>query len=387
MDPADQAIIDSFSDLERQFYEWISDPNSTYAECTGFCDGSRKGEELIDAVIEKWGIEVLNQFMDFADKWIYRELYRADKLIPQSEVINRIANTNCMDNSHIMLLRGTAEMGNPEPIILGEGNIHGNKTGYILHLNPSFLLSDDIETEGQDDWLDQGVLAINIHIPFTAQGASTPSNNPGLSLPQKRRRESHGSGEDSTMSTRSFESDTFDTNSPPFCFLQLGHLKYYSGNDWEHFKLPDFHSGSFRSALKWKRTEWGVVARLDERNYPTGAVYVIYNFREMPDPDDRDYFDLTLVQQHSPRDIETTDSKGNELCHIRRLPVCNERFFMAKIADSIHEFGWRNTFNFKVVLESRRKLVPTKLAGPPINRVIPVESEHPSSTEHKRSRA
>lgn len=376
MYPTDEELMDSFTPLESDFYRWTNDPTSSWSKCLPYSKGGKMGAE-VQAVKNRWPHikDVTLKFMDFSNKWISRDLMRERQPVSRHEFLTQVKNSNCADEGDIGEIGWTMMLRPVCPILLGEGHFNGTKTGYMLGVGPKSLCPTTATVDRQfgDKWLASLVLAIDTNIPYNETGIKSgpvdfaPRNPPS------------GPGEALTRSMRSTSCDDFNETKPPFSFLHIGSLIRCTQASWKKAKGLDPGSREFGQAWEPVNTRYGVAVRLDKNNRPTGAVYAIYRYWVMQDPNYNGEYSGPESVYFRPRKIEWRDERHQEYAHVRRLnPGCNEKFFMAKMYDSLEKLQEGGAFNFEVKLTHYKDLTRTKVSDSPQPMVIPTEIAGPS---------
>ncbi|CAK7566903.1 MAG: hypothetical protein SEPTF4163_004857 [Sporothrix epigloea] len=352
MDPTmtDEEIMATFTPLEHQFYEW---------QILGRAEAKRLGEEFGSnhdnfyiRLEEKFPFpDIKKAFWHFIEKWDGRLLRRMRIVITPKDFYERLRNTDCKNAAS---LGGTSLWMHTKAIpdlLFGQSNFGGSLMHYALATGPQYLFPDTpygkMINPTNPDILEDTVLAIDIDVDDCRLSAL--DNN-------KHRREHYNSGDYSTASVRSANSDDF-LDRKPFVFFQIGALCCCTAEEWMR-RDTEYADDSYDP--EFQETGYGVVVRLDNNGFPTGAVYIVYKYQEEATPAVSD--DPSKPAFWKER--EWRDPQNNELPHIRRLyPGCDQRFFLAKIADNLADLKEDGHFDIQVISEERKTVVQAKMMG------------------------
>ncbi|CAH0003680.1 unnamed protein product [Clonostachys byssicola] len=359
-DWTDEQIMETFTPVERRFYEW---EESGHSICDFTLGNIEKGLQDAFPDVE----DVKYQHCVFMYKWGDRLFRRWAQPVPAVNVLEIIKETNCRDPESVSSTSLTLQIGRVPDMLLGESSFGGRLTGYAVAIDPAFLQPDtttsNLRNGPTDMELDSAVLAIDIDSP---PPAIQPTSLQLTSSSKKRRRESdsseegsdEGSDKGSNASMRSATSDDF-MEKEPHVFFQLGELMACTGFDWE--AVQDRTAEDAAKWGEWEETGYSVLVKLDRDGYPTGPIFVAYAFCR------HDGFDA--------EEIEWRDEDDQELPHIRRLyEDCEIRFYLAQIANDIEDLKHGKEFNFDVKCFDRRTVQGAKVVGfQPAAKVVPRE--------------
>lgn len=264
---SDKEIVESFTEEEKQFYEFYLETNKAVFDA----DGRRKGGmwAISDRIIAFWpDLEVRARYCRWQLDWSGRTNDRLKRVIPQSEFFDTISTTDfgsvLARGQHLWMM----EMLNTPFCLLGESDFGGVFTGYAMDPGPAYLWPN-FQDENDPDLVHQNILAINTNVPV--EGEFIERQSTARSTPRRRRSEADISGGDTIRSV-----DSEDADGPGgFIFVQLGALFAYSGTKpWTELQMSE------RKAIvhgPWNATGFGVVLQIDSRGRP-GPVWVICNF-------------------------------------------------------------------------------------------------------------
>lgn len=350
MDPrlTDEEIIATFIPIERQFYEWLN----------SYPDSFRRDDQfwaLFDQTFPH--PEALDQYLAFTAKWYRRHMRRMSIAITRDEFITRLRATNCKDKAQLLDLQLWMSLFGVPDMLFGTSNFGGTMMRYALQTSPNYLFPDTPFAKTVDansgDTLDRIVLAVDIDIESPNLTAAQPTLNLPQD-PQKRRRENVSSGEDSTVSMRSAESDDF-RDQKPFTFLQIGSLVCRVDEDAPESLDPLFQEPD---EPEYETTGYGVVIRLNDNGYPTGPVFIVYKYQEALPP---------VVNSNGPsfwQESQWRDRNYQELPEIRRLyPSCEQKFFLGRIAENLSDLNDHTKFDIYIVSEQRKMVITAKRVG------------------------
>ncbi|CAK7566896.1 MAG: hypothetical protein SEPTF4163_004850 [Sporothrix epigloea] len=372
MDPymTDEEIIATFTPLEHEFYKW---------QILGREEAIRLGEELVRnrgkfyiRLKEKFPFPNIEEaFWHFIKKWSGRHLRRRRIVITPKDFYERLRTTDCKNATSLGETSLWMHTETVPDFLFGQSNFGGSLMHYALSTGPLYLFPDTPYCKMIDPSdpyiLKDTVLAIDIDVEKIAR-RSILVQQPTLGLPRdakRSRRENRSSGEESTISVRSANSDDFIIREP-FVFFQIGALCCCTDKEWMR-RDTEYADDSYDP--EFQETGYGVVVRLDNNGYPTGAVYIVYKYQLAATPAVSD--DPSEPAFWKEREFE--DRFGTELPHIRRLyPGCDQKFFLAKIADNLEDLKEDGQLDIQVISEERKPVVPAKKVGIR-QRIIPSE--------------
>ncbi|CAK7566203.1 MAG: hypothetical protein SEPTF4163_004141 [Sporothrix epigloea] len=384
MDPSltDEEIIATFTPLEHQFYEWQILGKK---EARRLGESIRNGDQFYKRLQEKFPLpDIKKKYRHFVDKWQGRVLRRLRQGITAEAFFERLRNTDCKNGNSLSHTSLWMHFNRFADLYFGKSSFGGSVMHYASVINPITLVPDALNDKRVDppnpNLLYGTVLAIDIDIDEICLPAlalqQTPDSPQAL---KRRRRESSSSGEDSTISVRSANSEDF-LDKKPFVFFQIGALCCCTSKEWKRHVVgladepydPEF-----------QMTDYSVVVRLDSNGFPTDGVYIIYNYQEETTPEESN----GPGDPASWKEREWRDKHNVELPHIRRLyPGCDMKFFLAKIAENLTDLKKDGQFDIQVIIEERKTIVRAKTAGVMQN-IIPSEivAEVRPAEEYKRA--
>ncbi|CAK7274781.1 hypothetical protein SEPCBS57363_006337, partial [Sporothrix epigloea] len=336
MDPymTDEEIIATFTPLEHQFYKWqILEREET----------KRLGEDFINnndtfysCLKDKFPFPNIEKaFWHFIRKWDGRFYRRSRIVITAKDFYERLRTTDCKDTKSLAETSLWMHTEALPDLLFGQSNFGGSLMHYALSTGPQYLFPDTpygkMINPSDPDILKDTVLAIDIDI--------NDCRPPDLDSSECRREDSI-SNEASATSVRGANSDDF-LNKEPFVFFQIGALCCCTADEWMR-RYTEYADEVYDP--EFQHTGYGVVVRLDDNGYPTGAVYIVYKYQEAATPAVSDDSSKPAFWEEG----EWRDSEGNELPHIRRLyPGCDQKFFLAKIADNLADLKEDGQFNIQ----------------------------------------
>lgn len=349
-DWTDEQIMNTFTPVERRFYEWNQRGN-------GIGDfAPAKIEEGLQAAFPD--VEnVQYQHLVFMFKWGNRLWRRWAQPVPEVNMLKIIKETNCRDPNSVSSTSLTLQTRRVPDMLLGESSFGGCLTGYAVAIDPTFLQPDTsnprLEHGSTDRLLSDAVIAIDINSPWPD---IQPQSLQLLSSPEKRRRENRSSGEDSgvsgvsgvsSISQRSTTSEDF-MEGEPHVFFQLGELM--ACNDFGWLGVRDKTAEEAAKSEDWEETGYSVLIKLNKRGYPTGPVFVAYAY--------------CRHENYVTGEIEWRDKYYRELPHIRRLNEnCKTKFYLAQIASTLENLKHGKEFDFDVKCVNRCTVQGAKVVG------------------------
>ncbi|CAK7566902.1 MAG: hypothetical protein SEPTF4163_004856 [Sporothrix epigloea] len=372
MDPymTDEEIIATFTPLEHQFYKW---------QILEREEAIRLGEDFINnndifdnCLRDKFPFPNIEKaFRHFIRKWDGRFYRRRRIVITPQDFYERLRTTDCKDTKALGETSLWMHTKRIPDLFFGQSKFGGSLMHYALSTGPQYLFPDTPYGKNIDPSdpyiLKDTVLAIDVDVEKIARW-SILASQPTLGLPrdaQRSRRENRSSGEESTVSVRSANSDDFIARKP-FVFFQIGALCCCTAEEWMR-RDTEYADDSYDP--EFQETGYGVVVRLDNNGFPTGAVYIVYKYQLSAKPAVSD--DPSEPAFWVERECE--NKFGTELPHIRRLyPGCDQKFFLAKIADSLEDLKENGQLDIQVISEERKTVVTAKKVGIR-QRIIPSE--------------
>ncbi|KAH7166493.1 hypothetical protein EDB81DRAFT_878836 [Dactylonectria macrodidyma] len=317
----DEEIIESFTPLEHKFRKLKESGYSTHDSPT--LETLKKTFPGDDDIGPK--------FSHFILKWRRLGSKRAPK---PDEFLSNFRSKQC--NEKYAFGNAMTVFSN---LWLGESKFGGVLTGYSVHPDYYHLLPDVAEearNQYHPDRLCHAVLAVKIH--------QSPELEDDLPQPQGEDQR----GQESTQSVISTPGADVPEKET-LCVAQLGPLMACTGEEWAKARDKYDRDSLEMPYRDWEETGYGVVVGLDDSSHATGPVFVMYGFSEFVwDDPCNDY------EAYTHETIYWCDSKRQEFPRIRRLyPACNQKFFLAKIADTMEDLRSRKQFDFEIVAAQR----------------------------------
>ncbi|CAK7274972.1 hypothetical protein SEPCBS57363_006438 [Sporothrix epigloea] len=352
MDPymTDEDIIATFTPLEHQFYKWqILDSDETIRLGEDFVENN---DIFYNCLQKKFPLpNIKHAFWDFIVKWDLRFNRRRRIVITAKDIHKRLRTTDCKDTKSLGETSLWMHTEALPDLLFGQSSFGGSLMHYALSTGPQYLFPDTPYgkmIEPSDPYiLKDTVLAIDFDVNDCRPSALDSSECRG---------EDSIANEASATSVRGANSDDF-LNKEPFVFFQIGALCCCTADEWMR-RYTEYADEVYDP--EFQHTGYGVVVRLDDNGYPTGAVYIVYKYQEEAMP-------AVSEDPNKPafwKEREWRDSEGNELPHIRRLyPGCDQKFFLAKIADNLADLKEDGHFNIQVISEDRKTVVQAKRVG------------------------
>lgn len=360
----DAELIQTFTPLEHLFYKWTE----TKAHKKELWSNVGNIESFLRKKFPNQDPyqPLLPLYRSFSEKWHGRVRRRMVHVVERDQLIALYSSTPCKDAHRLAQNLWIFNVCNVADLFIGESNFGGVLTGYAVSTSTRILHPDityyEMSRPRNPHLLDRSVLSLDRTQFTTAPTWPVPVDVPELIGARKRRQQNRSddsiSSSSSSSSFRSACSEDFEDREP-FCFFQIGALMACTGQEWADVR--DRGQEEINEA-EWEQTGYGVVVELSPSGYPQGPVYVVYNF-----------FEVRRDTGKGPVTVEVdwSDFMRQERPHIRRLyPNCNQKFFVAKIADKLDDLNTKVRFDFNVVCEPRRQITRAKLEGfPP--KIIP----------------
>lgn len=344
---SDQELFDSFTDKERDFYDWHHRTKDERWGLTLSAD--------IQFLKAKWtNPEDLDDYFKWSRKWLGRHTDRMLYQMPDEEIFEKLRNTNFASSHDLANHCWTMEMSNNPLVFLGSARRRGNLTGYAVQPSSTFLWPT--QDRAQKDYPDEpglmhkSLLAINLDIPVQMTGFPSPSTT---TRPTDRAlRYRHGQ-----MTPDSSQSDPSQT-STSFVFAQLGELCVFVG-EWEAARNKsdddDYNDDDDVDGV-WEPTGFGVVVEVQSNGQPK-CLWAIYNClppREdlMDEPCDEDIDTLRIHRKNEQDDsfiFNDPEIQGDK-----------NPSYVIKMTDDLQGLGSSKELDLQVVCRREAQIVRAK---------------------------
>lgn len=340
----DGEILATFTPIDHEFRLWYDD-GGYFAMMEDVRAG--RSESISSGLQTAWpDVEHAHQkWNEFIDKWIMRR--SRDEPMSGEEFISLVRSTQCKDANEVARYPATLETRALEFVSLGTSHFGGTLAEYIVWIDHCRLRPDSAPSELDNEPLpDNRVMSINFNNAFSAFLPNMQDYSEFLP------KEKTSSAQELSIATQSANTNDFLDNEP-FCFFQIGSLKYDAGDYLPgHLAISLIHGAAYNQTTSTRSddvedtdyddvedTDYDVVVQLGPGGCPTGAVYVIYNHKSIPKLPWRRRLTLPgpLAEGSSPP------------------------FFLAKVADSVQDLNQPRVFDFEVVLKERHNLFRTKV--------------------------
>lgn len=341
----DEQLIETFTPLERKFYEWEQNGGDINTILPG------KLKKFLNTFPGHYDI-VRPAWNSYVHKWYGRTKRRMDHPVSRDEFHHFVAT---IEPQYVGFDTGYMQMRNVLDYDLGHsgfgGSLHSYAVSFHSHsLDPRpssarMVSEEDYDALDEDpDVLDTAVLSIDL----TTFQPSTPILRPvsaSRDSSQRHRRSSQADG----ISQASHALHGLNPPHAPLIVFQIGVLiaRPTTTDMWLSLQEEPEHE---RDHNDWEETGYTVVVQLDKTCHPTGPVFVVYNYTQLEDTQDG----------YVVGDFE--DKKGNELPHIRTLyPGCDEKFYLAKIANKLEDLDVGVEIEFQVQSYPKGRILPMRL--------------------------
>ncbi|KAH7017171.1 hypothetical protein EDB80DRAFT_827579 [Ilyonectria destructans] len=330
----DDEIIATFTPIEHEFRLWF-EGGGYVAMIRGVQDG--RSETISSGFQTAWpDVEhVREKWNEFIDKWILRR--SSGEPMSGEDFISLVRSTQCNDANELARYPLTFEAHTLEFVSLGISYFGGTFAEYMVWVDDCDLRPDSASSKLDDEpQLHNRVLSIDFNNDFSASLPNVQDSSE--LLPEEKT----SSAQELSITTQSaITNDSLDNE--PFCFFQIGGLKYYAGWPGPLYTSlslgATFNQSTYERSYDGEHTDYEVVVQVGPGGCPTGAVYVIHNPKSL-----------------SPLPYETSNTLPGPLARGSSPP-----FFLAKIADSVQDLNRLRVFDFETVLKERHNIVRTKV--------------------------
>ncbi|CVL05522.1 uncharacterized protein FMAN_10691 [Fusarium mangiferae] len=351
----DQEIRKTWTPLQRQFEAWYEANKAQIRQCHRPGADYDAFNQLIAMSFPKE--EDQKAFEVWAEEWLGRHAARMTYRMEPGEFLTQVSRTNFTDTNSTGDLLRTIALNYMPWVPIGKSKYGGVGTFYAFKRNTNFLKPDLVEPG--PNVVGDYILTMNLKSKTRAASglapASSSSNvfNPSIrstsvsEAPYARARASTASNRSPTKENPNKAPDV-DEN---IVFAQIGTLYVYGGGyvDPSPATIQTINEGP------WWRNGFSVVVLLNQKGQP-GPVYVVYN--------DASPKDITGKDETAVDPEEIPDTAGVAAYHQpgKLHPMCNQKFTVAKIADSLGRLGnLNNVFVFKEIAKDKRMLRSTKI--------------------------
>lgn len=337
----DSEIIASFTPTERAFHRWFE--TGGYIDMINEVQAGRSPS--IAAGVQTAWPDVENaheKWLGFIDKWIMRRSMAGP--MSGAEFISLVLSTKCSDANEVTRYLMTFEVHDLEFVSLGASNFGGTFAEYMVwvddcYLNPDHLHPDSAPSElDEKPQLHNRVMGIDFNNDFSAVLPNMQVHSEVLLA------ERTNSAQELSITTQSANTNDVLGNEP-FYFFHIGSLRYDAGDGTiGPFCLSlnrgaNYNQSTYERTYHGECTDYEVVVQLGPDDFPTGAVYVMYNY-----------------ESGMPHRFKKKLTLPGPLFRGSSPP-----FFLAKIADSVRDLNQARVFEFEVVLKERRNVFRTKV--------------------------
>ncbi|KAF5656106.1 hypothetical protein FCIRC_13784 [Fusarium circinatum] len=385
----DQEIQQGWTDLQWKFMNWFNTNTEAIHQC--YMPGA--DWDAFDQLVAKAFPEKEHQkaFRVWSREWLSRHTHRMTYSIKPEEFIDQVMATNFLDAQSTSDLLKTIALYNTPWVPIGRARYGGVETFYAFIPQVDYLEPDCVEPGS--DVLGNYSLTMKLKSKTRAASGLTPASaSSGVYNPSTRSisTEEHAfsrprSSSASNMLPRKEHPDKAPDKDEYLVFAQIGTLHVYAGN----YEDADPKNISRMSKGPWWSNGFAVVVELNKKG-GQGAVYVVYNDCPLDEEEEEEEYE----EYAGPSEVEMTDMEGIAADHEpgKLHPGCNEKFKVARIADSMARLGDLQTkFVFEEITKDKRPIYSTRIvtdkvlgqsilhARAPTNIASPAPRQHPNT--------
>ncbi|PNP81327.1 hypothetical protein FNYG_05359 [Fusarium nygamai] len=355
----DQEIQKGWGDLQWKFMRWFNANTAAITQCY------RPGADwdAFDQLVAKDFPDEAHQeaFRVWSDEWLNRHTQRMTYRMEPKEFIAQVMATNFTDNQSTSELLMTIALYPMPWVPIGRSQFGGVQTFYAFKPSNDFLEPDRVESS--PDAVGNYILTMKLKSKTRAASGLTPASTSSSVFNPTTRSISDGeytfsrprSSTASNMSPGKEHPEKAPDKDEYLVFAQIGTLYVYGGacKDAVPENIPIITQG------RWWSNGFAVVVELDKKG-GHGAVYVVYNDCPLKDEDEEEEYE----EYAGPSQEILTDTEGVAANHEpgKLHPECNQKFKVAKIADSLKRLGDLQTrFIFDEISKDKRPIYSTRI--------------------------
>ncbi|KAF5646669.1 uncharacterized protein FTJAE_1959 [Fusarium tjaetaba] len=360
---SDQEIQLGWGDLQWNFMRWFDAKSAEIAQCY------RPGADwdAFDQLVAKDFPEEAHQeaFRVWSDEWLSRRTQRMAYRMEPKEFIAQLMATNFTDNQSTSELLKTIALYPMPWVPIGTSQFGGVQTFYAFEPQVDYLEPDQVESG--PDVVGRYILTMKLKSKTRAASGLAPASASSSVFNPSTRSISDGeyvfsrprSSTPSHMLPRKEHAEKAPDKDEYLVFAQIGTLRVYGGpcKDAVPENLPTIYQGL------WWSNGFAVVVEVDRKG-GLGAVYVVYNDCPLKDEDEEEYDEEEYEEYAGPSEEYITDTEGVAANHEpgKLHPECNEKFKVARIADSLERLGDLQTrFVFEEITKDKRPIYYTRI--------------------------
>ncbi|KAF5974732.1 hypothetical protein FBULB1_7658 [Fusarium bulbicola] len=355
----DQEIRETWTPLQRQFEEWYEANKVSIRRCHVPGADYDAFNQLIAKSFPKK--EDQETFEVWAEEWLGRHCVRMTYRIKPEEFIDQVMATNFLDAQSTSDLLKTILLYNTPWVPIGRAQYGGVETFYAFIPQVNYLEPDCVEPGS--DMLGNYSLTMKLKSKTRAASGLTPASaSSSVFNPSTRSisTEEHGfsrprSSSASNMPPRKEHPDKAPDKDEYLVFAQIGTLHVCSGACKD--AVPE--NMSIITEGLWWSNGFAVVVELNKKGGQE-AVYLVYNDCPLDEEEEEEVYD----EYAGPSEVYITDTEGIAADHEpgKLHRGCNEKFKVARIADSMARLGDLHTkFVFEEITKYKRPIYSTRI--------------------------
>ncbi|KAF5537967.1 hypothetical protein FMEXI_9620 [Fusarium mexicanum] len=384
----DQEIQQGWDDLQWSFMNWFN------ANTAAICQCYRPGADwdAFDQLVAKAFPEKEHQkaFRVWSREWLSRHTHRMTYRIKPEEFIDQVMATNFLDAQSTGDLLKTIHLYKTPWVLIGRARYGGIETFYAFRPCVNYLEPDCVEPGS--GMLGNYSLTMKLKSKTRAASGLTPASaSSSVFNPSTRSisTEEHAFSRPRSCSASNILPRKEHPGKAPdkdeyLVFAQIGTLHVYSGACKD--AVPE--NMSIITEGLWWSNGFAVVVELNKKGGQE-AVYVVYNDCPLDEEEEEEVYD----EYAGPSEVYITDTEGIAADHEpgKLHPGCNEKFKVARIADSMARLGDLQTkFVFEEITKDKRPIYSTRIvtdkvlgqsilhARGPTNVGSPAPRQHPN---------
>ncbi|KAF5613546.1 uncharacterized protein FSUBG_755 [Fusarium subglutinans] len=359
----DQEIQQGWGDLQWRFMNWYEASRNDILRCSEpGADWNALSQLVAKAFPDK---EHQKAFRVWSDEWWGRDFVRMTSRIKPEEFIDQVMATNFLDAQSTSDLLKTIALYNTPWVPIGRSQYGDVETFYAFRPQVDYLEPDHVEPSSEV--LGNYSLTMKLKSKTRAASGLTPASTSSSVFNPSTRSISAGEyafsrPRSSTASTMSLGKENLEKapdKDEYLVFAQIGTLHVYGGvcKDAGPKNIHIINQGP------WWSNGFAVVVELDKKG-GLGAVYVVYNDSLLEGKEEEEGEEEEYAEYAGPSEEEITDTEGIAANHEpgKLHPECNQKFKVAKIADSMKRLGDLQTkFIFEEISKDKHPIHSTKI--------------------------
>ncbi|KAF5585530.1 hypothetical protein FPANT_7477 [Fusarium pseudoanthophilum] len=359
----DQEIQQGWGDLQWKFMNWFDANTEALAQCSApGADWDAQSQLVAKSFPDK---EHQKAFRVWTKEWLNRHIQRMTYRMKPKEFIAQVMATNFADNQSTSGLLKDMFLNYMPWVPIGTSQFGGVKTFYAFEPQVDYLEPDQVESG--PDVVGRYILTMKLKSKTRAASGLAPASASSSVFNPSTRSISDGeyvfsrprSSTASHMLPRKEHPEKAPDKDEYLVFAQIGTLRVYGGpcKDAVPENLPIIYQGL------WWSNGFAVVVEVDRKGGP-GAVYVVYNDCPLKDEDDEDEDEEEYEEYAGPSEESIIDTEGVAANHEpgKLHPECNDKFKVARIADSLERLGDLQTrFVFDEITKDKRPIYSTRI--------------------------